>query len=369
MKKNLNVLLKPSSSSCNMNCNYCFYQKISEERKQKNYGFMSLENLEKIVKKTFEFSNGGDCTFGFQGGEPTLVGLDFYKFFLSYIKKYNLKDSKYSLFIQTNGLKLDNEWCKFFKENNFLVGLSIDGTKEINDTRRFLGDGTGTYEKIMETKELLDFYNIEYNILTVVDNLVAENIVEIYEHYKNLNFSYLQFIPCLDPYKSNRSNDAQFLDNKHYFEFLKTLFDLWFHDYQNGKIVSIKYFEDILSNILKLPSHSCDMLGRCSIQNVIEADGTVYPCDFFAYEEWALGNIAINSFEEIIFNNKSKKFIQESLLTSNKCKFCRWHSICRNGCKRYKYREKENVFCEAISKFLDYSIDSFVIIAKSLVNK
>ena len=172
----LNLLIKPASGYCNFKCKYCFYDDVAQNREVESYGFMSTKTLEEIVKKALKFAKG-ECTFTFQGGEPTLVGLDFYKDLIKFQKKYNKKGLKIHNTIQTNGFLIDKEWAKFLHNNNFLVGISLDGTKEINDANRINANKEGTYNNILETIELFNKYKVEYNILTVVTSYVARNII------------------------------------------------------------------------------------------------------------------------------------------------------------------------------------------------
>lgn len=363
--RNISLLIKPSSSSCNLNCNYCFYNQIASERSVESYGIMHLETAENIIKKALEFANGGICNFAFQGGEPTLAGISFFKKFVSLVSKYNVKASIINYCIQTNGVLIDKEWGIFFKQNNFLVGLSLDGDEKINDYNRVDICGNGSFNSIIRGKKILDKNEVPYNILSVIDNNSAIHIKESYNFFKELGVTYLQFIPCLDPLKTENI-EKKALDNEHYSKFLKELFDMWYEDYKKGQIISIRFFENILMNIIGMGAESCDMRGECSIQNVIEADGSVYPCDFYVYDKWKIGDINKDNFQEIIFNSISNDFLKESSSSSEKCAQCKWKSICKGGCKRYWYNNEKHIFCEGISEFLDYSIVRFIEIVKKL---
>lgn len=364
--KNISLLIKPSSSLCNLECSYCFYNSIAEERERANYGFMSLETLENIIKKAFEFSDGGQCSFAFQGGEPTLIGLNFFKNFIHFVNIYNKKNSKVFFALQTNGILIDNEWANFLKENNFLVGLSLDGDDSVHNHNRKFKNGLGSFEDVIKCKEIFDKIGVEYNILSVVDNVGAENISNTYQFLKKLNIQYMQFIPCLNPLLSGVPENSANLSKENYLKFLKNLFDLWYADLEKGDVISIRYFENILMNLLKINPESCEMRGSCSIQNVIEADGSLYPCDFYVYEKYRLGNINSQTLEEMIFSDQTRNFIESSLLYNEKCLNCKWKQICKGGCKRYYYNSSENFYCNEISQFLEYSIERFYTIARHL---
>jgi len=147
MKKNLYLLIKPASGVCNLRCNYCFYRDVMTNRACENYGMMEEAVIEEIVKKAFDYADGA-ITFAFQGGEPMLRGLDFYKSFINLVSKYSIKDVKTSFTIQTNGVLINEEWAKFYSDYNFLVGLSMDGYKEVHDLNRIDQEGKGTFENI-----------------------------------------------------------------------------------------------------------------------------------------------------------------------------------------------------------------------------
>ena len=197
--KNISVLIKPASGACNMTCDYCFYCDEAAKREQKFYGMMSEETLKNMIRRTMLHSEGS-VSYTWQGGEPTLRGLDFFRKALYLQKKYNRNHLQVINAFQTNGYGITDDWCMFFKENKFLVGVSVDGLPEIHDSIRHNKIGDGTFEQINKNIKLLDKYNVEYNILTVVTPKVAKNIKSIYAFYKQRGWHYQQYIACLDPY-------------------------------------------------------------------------------------------------------------------------------------------------------------------------
>lgn len=362
--KNLSVLIKPASSLCNINCDYCFYHAIASERKIASYGIMELSVLEELVKKVFNFVDGGTATLAFQGGEPTLAGLDFFKKAVEYAERYNNQGSKVRYVIQTNGMLIDEEWAIFLKENNFLVGLSLDGPSKVHNRNRKDKKKKGTFNRVLKTKKIFDRFKVDYNTLTVVDNNVAKNVREVYEFFKNEGVQFTQYIPCLDPLKSRQPGDKANLSVRGYADFLKKLFDLWYRDLKKGKYQSIRYFNDLVNIIITGEGASCDMKGRCSVQNIIEADGSVYPCDFYVYDEWKLGNIVNNTFEEIIFSEKANEFVAASYEISDRCKSCKFYKICRGECRRKRENSEHiNNYCEAYREFFTYAGSRLVEVA------
>ena len=199
----IHVLIKPASGNCNMRCAYCFYGDIIERRAKRSYGMMTLETLENVVRKVLEKAEG-ECTIAFQGGEPTLIGLDFYRHLITLQRKHNIHGVAIHNAIQTNGLLLDEDWVSFLTENDFLVGLSVDGIKAVHDSLRLNRSGAGTYDRIRDAATLMDRHHTQYNILTVVTAQLACRIKKVYQQYKKNGWRYMQFIPCLDPLEEER---------------------------------------------------------------------------------------------------------------------------------------------------------------------
>ena len=355
--KSINLLIKPVSSNCNLNCDYCFYNDISKKREKQSYGMMNYETLENIVKKAIRYCDYF-CTFAFQGGEPTLAGLDFYEKFVELVNRYNSKKVKTIFSIQTNGILLNEEWAKFLYENNFLVGISLDSSKETHNLFRLDNYQKGTFNHILKVIDLLNKYKVEYNILTVVTSQLAKHPQKVYNFYKSKKFSYLQFIPVIEPFNEKEGERYYSLKPKEYTKFLKTLFDYWYRDFQSRNYVSIRLFDNLVRIMKGYSPEACEMNGICSIQNVIEADGSIFPCDFYVFEEYNLGNInEIESFNEILTNKKSNDFIAHSKDIPKECTECKWFDLCRNGCRRYRYKDNKYYFCESYKEFFEYSYE------------
>lgn len=350
---NISVLLKPASGMCNLRCHYCFYHDEVKNREVESYGFMSEETLENVIRKALDYSDTA-CSFTYQGGEPFLRGLDFYRKAVVLQKKYNTKGLHISNAIQTNGTCLDEKWAEFLKENNFLVGISLDGTRFIHDRFRVDGQGEGSFVRVMEGIGLLKKYGVDFNILTVVHAMTAKKTTQIYDFYKQNGFTYLQFIPCLNPIAREQERFAYTLTPKAYGHFLKTLFDLWYNDLKSGVIVHIQQFEEYVKMLLLMPANVCGMNGVCSCQHVVEADGEVYPCDFYVLDGYRLGSLNEVSFDRINEKRKEIRFIEESARMHEDCRHCKYAPICRGGCRRH--RMPKNCFCMSYYEFFDYAI-------------
>lgn len=356
----LNFLIKPASGSCNIRCRYCFYHDIGENREVASFGRMSDETLELLTRKALEAAEGS-CTFGFQGGEPTLAGLDFFRKAVAFQKQYNRKGLRVSNSIQTNGLAIGGEWAEFLAENHFLVGLSLDGTKEIHDGNRVDPLGKGTFNRVLKTAQLLAAKKVEFNILTVVTRQSTRYIDRIYGFFRRSGLYWLQFIPCLDPLGEQRGSNPYSLTPEAYGKFLKSLFDLWYRDVKAGNFIYIRYFENLVGMVMGQPPESCGLSGRCVVQNVVEADGSVYPCDFYALDEWKLGNIRTDSIAEMMQGEKAQKFLALPLELPEECPSCQFYPICRGGCRRDREpmagdRLPLNYFCPAYKEFFAYAL-------------
>lgn len=198
MPRPIHLLIKPASGNCNLRCAYCFYADITEKRETPSFGMMSEETLEAVVRKALERAQG-EVTFAFQGGEPTLSGLPFFRRFVELVRAHNTRNLTVHSAIQTNGILLDGEWAAFLAENRFLVGLSLDGTAAVHDLHRVDARGEGTHKRLMAAVRTLQAHKVEFNVLTVVTAKAAREIRSIYAFFRRNQLLYQQYIPCLDP--------------------------------------------------------------------------------------------------------------------------------------------------------------------------
>ena len=356
----ISFLIKPASGCCNMRCKYCFYADEQDNREIRSYGMMSKETMHAIVDKGLAFAER-ECTFAFQGGEPTLIGIDFFRDLIEYVAAQpNPRKLKFHFAIQTNGYVIDDEWAQFLAENHFLVGVSLDGTKEIHDRYRLDAAGKGTYNRVMEAICLLKKYQVDYNILTVVTAATTRNSQKIYNFFKKNGMGYQQYIECLDPIGEMPGGHEYSLTPEKYEVFLKGIFDAWYLDRKNGPYVYNRYFENLMMLLNGQTPESCNMRGTCGRQWVIEADGSTYPCDFYALDEWLLGNITTDSFEQMEKRQEELGFVRWSRQIHEDCRSCQWYELCRGGCRRNREPVTENssgknYFCSAYQGFFEYA--------------
>ena len=364
-------MLKPSSGNCNMRCRYCFYCDEMEKREQSVYGYMSEETLRNVIRKTM-LQTERQISYAYQGGEPTLRGLDFFRKAVAYQKQYNFHHIQVTNALQTNGYGLNEEWCRFLKENNFLVGVSVDGTRALHDQyRRTAGSGRDTYETVEKNIALLDRYGVDYNILTVVTEDTARHAKEIYEAYRRKGWKFQQYIECLDPLGEDFGRTPYSLRPETYSVFLTELFDLWYADFLKGKQPYIRRFENYAAILAGYPPEACEQRGTCGIQLVVEADGSAYPCDFYMLDEYCLGNFNTDRVPQMDRRREETGFIERSRKLSRKCRVCPYYEVCRGGCQRSReYLPEEDAyishFCKSYQYFFSRCLDRLKIAASTV---
>ncbi len=362
----LNLLIKPASSLCNMRCRYCFYADEAQNRSLASTGMMTPETLENLVRQGFAYADG-QIGFAFQGGEPTLVGLPFYEKLIRLQNRYNTKGIRVTNSIQTNGLLIDDDWAAFFARNHFLVGVSFDGTRQLQDNQRPDANGAGTFDRVSRAIRLLQRHGAEFNILCVVNDYTARHPVKVYEALKK--YGYLQFIPCLDGLDGTTADFS--LKEDRYADFLQQTFDCYYRDYMQGSYVSVRNFDNYISILLGNPPENCGMNGFCSCYGVIEGDGSIYPCDFYVLDEWKLGNIHTDLLQDVLTGEKAKTFVRRSLPVPEECKGCNFYKLCRNGCTRERRLDASdqpglNRHCKAFQAFFSAKLPQMLQLARAV---
>lgn len=366
----LTYLIKPASGACNLRCRYCFYTDEMNRRKTPDFGRMSLETLEALVRGAME-SSARAVNFMFQGGEPTLAGIEFFRELIRLEQQWNRKKIRISHSIQTNGMLLNEEWAEFFRENRFLVGLSLDGYRALHDRYRVDAGEQGTFVKVLQAAKLLERHRVEYNILCVVTRDAAKNAEKVYRSLRGNGFAWLQFIPCLDDLDC--AEEEWSLTAADYGEFLKKTFELYWADLQRGGACSVRAFDNYVRMLCGQPPESCDMTGRCTAYLLVEGDGSVYPCDFYALDEWYLGNVKTDSPEAMLSGEKAVEFCKRSESQHEACAKCRWVALCRGGCCRHREPMEhgipaQNRFCESYRAFFEFAYPKLQSLARWVSN-
>lgn len=354
--KNINFLIKPASSTCNLRCRYCFYEDEAENRTLKNMGLMTFETAEVLLLEAFRSVDPrGFLSFAFQGGEPTLAGLDFFRQFVKQAKGQKPPEVKISFSIQTNGTQIDDAWAKFFHDENFLVGISVDGCKKFHNTYRVDSQRQGTWNHVRKKVELLQKFNVQMNALCVVTKQCARHPQTAYQTLKKMGFDFIQFIACLDPIGAERGKMPWSLTADDYGKFLCQLFDLWYKDWEKGEYHSIRLFDDYIHLLLGDGGSTCATCGQCGEYFVVEGDGSVYPCDFYALDDWKMGRLGEQTLIQMAESELSQQFRALGSRKPSECHTCQWRRLCNGGCKNDWIDGPRNYYCEAFQALFRYA--------------
>ncbi|MBR5410262.1 MAG: SPASM domain-containing protein [Clostridia bacterium] len=342
--KTLSLLVKPAAGLCNMRCGYCFYRAASELRDNR---IMAPETADELISK-IAAARPSALSVAFQGGEPTLAGLDFFKDFVRKMKEAVPCPVGYSL--QTNGLLIDGAWAAFLKENAFLVGVSLDGDRRTNDRYRVDNHGESVLPRVLEAVSALKKHGVDFNVLSVIDDENAKDIDATWKYFKKHGFGFLQFIPYVD------EGGGPKLTPEAYETFLKRSFDLWYEDLTRGEYISVRHIDNYVGILMGRQPESCAMRGLCGGYFTMEANGDIYPCDFYCKEEYKIGSVFDD--EPFTQNEKQRRFIEDSLTIRETCKSCEYYALCRGGCRRDRTDGlTKNRYCAAYRGFFGYAAD------------
>jgi uncharacterized protein len=348
------LLAKPTGAVCNLDCKYCFF--LSKEMLYPGSRFrMADELLELYLRQLLEAHSVPEVTVAWQGGEPTLMGLDFFKRSVEYSEKYKQPGQQVSYTIQTNGTKVDSEWATFFKQHNFLVGLSVDGPKAMHDTYRVNKGGAGSFDQVMKGWEVLNAHGVDVNILCTVHAANADHPLEIYHFFRDeLKAQFMQFIPIVEratPETLQLANQGwserplytqigelvteRSVKPEQYGRFMMAIFDeLVMRDV--GRVF-VQLFDAALGNWVGQPS-LCIFQPTCGSALALEHNGDLYSCDHFVEPAFLLGNIQQTHMIDLISSEKQKKFGQDKYERLPKyCLQCEVLFACYGECPRNRF--------------------------------
>ena len=336
------VLVKPSGADCNLNCTYCFYLEKCELYPDDVKHRMSGEVLETMIRQAMEHS-GRDFAFAWQGGEPTLMGIDFFRKAIELEKKYG-RGKVVGNGFQTNGILLNEEWADFLKENEFLVGLSLDGPAHIHDRYRKDSGNRETHLRVESVAKMLLKREVLVNAMCCLTDYSSKYPEELYNYYKGLGMTFMQFIPVVETDKDNPSKAASFsVSAEAYGHFLTKVFDLWIEDFRNGEpTTSIRHFESLFYTYVGLASPECTLMKTCGPYVVVEHNGDVYSCDFFVEPKWKLGNIKTGKLIDMLNSRKQAAFALAKAQLSVECRKCSWLQHCYGGCTKDRIKDPED---------------------------
>ncbi|MHC4666117.1 MAG: anaerobic sulfatase maturase [Planctomycetota bacterium] len=362
------LLIKPSGSDCNADCKYCFYKGRAPQFGQGRQR-MSGEVLDRLIE---DYMQLGFPFIGFawQGGEPTLMGLDFYSKVVELQNRYGSPGQQVSNKLQTNGMLLDAEWCRFLREHKFLAGISVDGPKEFHDYYRVDHSGAGTFDRVMKAVQHCKDYGVEFNTLVLLNNLNAEHPDELFDFFVQNDMTYLQFIPCveLDPASGGIADFS--ITPGQYGDFLCRVFDRWL-DYGPQRL-NIREFDSILTYYV-MGSHTiCAYRKQCAGSVVVEHTGDAFCCEFFMEPRWRLGNILETAIEQLAASETRQAFARAKQSLCSRCLVCSCLDLCRGGCVKDRARVSDDLsacasyFCEGYKRFFDYAVPRLTQIAAAV---
>jgi uncharacterized protein len=382
------AMAKPIGSACNLNCTYCYYLEKSKLYRGSSNHKMSDELLERFVKQYIQVQEVPVIQFVWQGGEPTLMGLDFYKKAVELQKKY-ANGKKIENSFQTNGTLINDEWCHFFKQNNFLIGISIDGPEKIHNLHRIFNTGKPSFADVMKGIDFLRKHKVDFNTLTVVHRHNSRFPIDIYRFLKEIGSTYLQFIPIIERKRTNSSDTGlnlmlpQELDGEvtdwsvipeDYAYFLIKIFNEWVRK-DVGKYFVLQ-FDATLANWVGESSGICVFSETCGDAVVLEHNGDVYSCDHFVYPVYKLGNINEKTFFGLMKSEEQFQFSRKKLYSlPQQCLSCEYRFACHGECPKHRFINTTdgepglNYLCPAYKKFFAHVHPFMQFMAEELNHK
>lgn len=358
-------MAKPAGSACNLACKYCYYLEKKRLYDSKGKQFMSDSTLERYIQQYIECQPGREVSFVWHGGEPTLRNLEFYRKVIALQKKYAGGKAIFNS-LQTNGTLLNDEWCRFLRDNGWLVGLSIDGPPEWHDAYRRDNAGKPSFLRVQKAVKLLNRYGVEWNVMAVVNNLNADHPVEFYNFFKELGCKYIQFTPVVE-----RTNPEGHLlagtepegvmtpfsvTPSQWGDFLIGVFDEWIRE-DVGKIF-IQIFDATLANWVGVEPGLCTLSSLCGHAAVMEHNGDFYCCDHFVFPEYKLGNINSDNILDMMLGDRQRDFAKaKGSGLPEKCRKCAYGFACHGECPRNRFvttpegETGHNYLCEGYRRF------------------
>lgn len=353
------ILAKPAGPDCNMACTYCFYSARCSLFTETKTHRMSGQVLEEMMRQVMAQS-GTEVSIGWQGGEPTLMGREFFEEAVSLETRFG-RGKVVGNGLQTNGILIDRAWARFFKKFNFLIGLSIDGPPHVHDHYRRTKRTRGSWARVTDSARLMLDTGVSVNALTVVNDYSVRFPEEIYESHKELGLTYMQFIPCVEMDPEHPGTIATFsVPAEEYGAFLCRVFDLWRADFVDGvPTTSIRFFESLLFAYAGFAAPECTLAEECGPYVVVEHNGDVYSCDFFVEPQFRLGNIMTESLTEMLNCPAQRQFGRRKSALPAPCGACTWLPLCRGGCTKDRVHNPGdpslNYLCEAFKRFFAHA--------------
>ena len=332
------VLAKPTGARCNLDCAYCFF--LKKERLYPGSDFrMSDATMEAYIRQTVEGQTAPEVTIAWQGGEPTLMGLDFFRRAVEVERKYARPGRRIGNSFQTNGILIDEEWCRFFRENDFLVGLSLDGPRDLHDAYRHDRGGGPVFDKVERAARLMQRHGVEFNVLCTVNAANSRHPIRVYRYFRDdLQARYVQLIPIVE--RDNETGDQEgtevtdrTVDPDEYGRFLIAIFDEWVR--RDVGTMFVTFFDAVLASYVYGRSSVCVLRPTCGDAMALEHNGDLYSCDHFVEPSFRLGNIGETPIARLAASEKQRAFGAAKSETLPKlCRGCAFLFTCHGECPK-----------------------------------
>lgn len=360
-----NIMAKPVSGVCNLDCRYCYYTaKPRELYAGVDRFMMSPEVLEAYTRQYLELVPA--ATFGWQGGEPLLAGKGFFQSALDLQARYKRDGQEISNAIQTNGTLLDDEWCEFLAANKFLVGLSLDGPPQWHDSFRRDHQGNPTFHRAWAGLELLRKHNVEFNVLVTLNRTNAPHAGDIYRYFVNRGVQYLQFIPILERTPDGAPTDFSCTPDQ-LGRFMVDVYEQWAS--RDVGRVSERMIDNVLHTLIFGRAAMCCQSQRCGNAHVLEFNGDLYACDHFVYKEWRIGNIIERPLADLVTDPRLEEFAQLKTQLPDACRECEFLPFCNGGCPKHHMpigtaASRASYFCEGYKAFFRHALSELAEMAQ-----
>jgi uncharacterized protein len=332
------VMAKPTGAKCNLECDYCFF--LKKDRLYPDSDFrMSDETMEAYIRQTIDGHRVPQVTIAWQGGEPTLMGLDFFKRAVELEKKHARPGQRIENSFQTNGVLIDEEWCRFFHDNNFLVGLSLDGPRPLHDSYRHDKGGKSVFDKVVRAARLMQKREVEFNILCTVNAANSRKPLEVYRFFRDkLQVRYIQFIPIVERDNETGNQEgtrvtARTVDPEQYGRFLAEIFDEWVR--RDVGVMFVTFFDAVLASYVRGRSTVCVLSPTCGEGVALEHNGDLYSCDHYVEPRYWLGNISQTPIAELVSSERQRRFGKDKSSTLPRyCRECEFLFTCHGECPK-----------------------------------
>jgi uncharacterized protein len=338
-------MAKPTGARCNLNCAYCFF--LKKDRLYPGDRFhMSDDLMEQYIRQTIEAHRTPEVVIAWQGGEPTLMGLDFFRRSVEAEKKYQKNGTVIQNTLQTNGTLLDDEWCEFLRENRFLVGLSMDGPREMHDRYRVDKAGRPTFGRVANAVRLMQKHKVDFNILCTVNAANGDRPLEVYHFFRDeLGAEYLQFIPVVERVSERGFQEGEEVTDRsvgpeQYGRFLVDIFDEWVR--RDVGRMFIQQFDGTLMAWLRGHSSLCIFQRTCGEGVALEHNGDVYSCDHFVEPGYLLGNMNDKPLIDLVDSDAQFRFGQRKADLNRQCRECLVRFACNGDCPKHRFAKSED---------------------------